>query len=223
MELEQRIGYTFKNTQLLDRALTHSSWANENKARGAKSNERLEFLGDSVLGFIVAEHLFLTNRDMPEGQLTKLRALIVCEQSLARTARELGLGAKLKMGRGEEKNGGRDRDSIIADAVEALIAAIYLDGGRQCAEEFVHKFIISAPLVNDKDCKTILQEFIQQTKDRAISYELIDQSGPDHNKRFVMQVRIDSEPCGVGEGRTKQSAQQEAARMALQKLAPELL
>ena len=223
MELEHSIGYTFKNAELLDRALTHSSWANENKSRGAKSNERLEFLGDSVLGMIVAEHLFLTNRDMPEGKLTKLRASIVCEQSLARTARNLGLGALLKMGRGEEKNGGRDRESIIADAVEAIIAAIYLDGGRQCAEAFVHKFIISAPLINDKDCKTILQEFVQQTKDRAITYELIGESGPDHNKRFVMQVKIDSQPFGEGEGRTKQSAQQEAARKALEKLAPELL
>ncbi len=217
-DLQQKIGYTFKNPRLLQQALTHSSFANEGKKHG-KNNERLEFLGDSVLSVIVAKHLFLTFKDVPEGELTKLRASLVCEKALDGFASQLQLGEYLRLGKGEEMTGGRRRPSILADAFEALIAAIYLDSGYEPAQRFVMGFI---PKTLDTrglhalaDYKTALQEIIQQNREEKIEYVMVEERGPDHAKVFTAQVLLNSNVIGCGEGSSKKQAEQNAAREAL--------
>ena len=218
MELEDKIGYQFKNKNLLLQALTHSSYANEGKKRG-RNNERLEFLGDSVLSVIVAKHLFLKYKDIPEGELTKLRASLVCEKALDVFAQQLGLGEYLRLGKGEEMTGGRNRPSILADAFEAVIAALYLDGGCQAAQKFVLSFIpknLDVKSANQlADYKTTLQEIIQQNREEKIEYVLADEKGPDHAKVFTAEVLLNSNVIGVGEGSSKKQAEQNAAREAL--------
>ncbi len=213
----QRIGYVFKQPMLLENALTHSSYANEGK-RGLKSNERLEFLGDSVLGFITAGYLFRHGTG-EEGELTRLRASLVCEKALSAYARKIDLGECLLLGRGELRGGGAERPSILADAFEAVIAAIYLDGGLQAAEEFILPFI-KDELTHQrrpqfKDYKTALQEIIQQNPEERLEYVLTGESGPDHNKQFTVEVHLNSNVIGNGRGRSKKEAEQQAAREAL--------
>ena len=218
MELEDKIGYQFKNKNLLLQALTHSSYANEGKKHG-RNNERLEFLGDSVLSVIVAKHLFLKYKDIPEGELTKLRASLGCEKALDVFAQQLGLGEYLRLGKGEEMTGGRNRPSILADAFEAVIAALYLDGGYQAAQKFVLSFIpenLDVKSANQlADYKTTLQEIIQQNREEKIEYVLADENGPDHAKVFTAEVLLNSNVIGVGEGSSKKQAEQNAAREAL--------
>ena len=218
MELEDKIGYQFKNKNLLWQALTHSSYANEGKKHG-RNNERLEFLGDSVLSVIVAKHLFLKYKDIPEGELTKLRASLVCEKALDVFAQQLGLGEYLRLGKGEEMTGGRSRPSILADAFEAVIAALYLDGGYQAAQKFVLSFIpenLDVKSANQlADYKTTLQEIIQQNREEKIEYVLADEKGPDHAKVFTAEVLLNSNVIGVGEGSSKKQAEQNAAKEAL--------
>ena len=215
-ELQRRIGYTFKNTELLDLALTHSSYANEHHGQ-SRCNERLEFLGDSVLGFISAEYFF-KNYNLPEGKLTKLRASLVCEQSLKIFAQEIGLGEFLLLGKGENSTGGRERPSILADAFEAVIAAIFLDGGIENASNFVLRFIAREDHSREafKDYKTVLQEIVQKNPEEVLEYFLAGESGPDHDKTFVIEVHLNSNVIGRGEGRSKKAAEQEAARQALE-------
>lgn len=217
-ELEQKLGYSFQNRSLLKQALTHSSFANEGKKHG-KNNERLEFLGDSVLSVIVARHLFTTYKDMPEGELTKLRASLVCEKALDGFSDQLDLGKYLQLGKGEELTGGRSRPSILADAFEAVIAAMYLDGGFDAAQKFVLQFIpgkLDAKKANRlADYKTALQEIIQQNREEKIEYLLASEKGPDHAKVFTAEVLLNSNVIGVGEGSSKKQAEQNAAREAL--------
>ena len=213
----EKIGYTFQNPQLLENALTHSSYANEGN-RGLKSNERLEFLGDSVLGFITAGYLF-SHADGQEGELTRLRASLVCEKALSSYARELGLGECLLLGKGEQRGGGAERASILADAFEAVIAALYLDGGLNVAETFILPFL-KEELSHQRrpqfrDYKTALQEIVQQNPEERLEYELKGESGPDHNKRFTVEVHLNSNVIGTGRGRSKKEAEQLAAREAL--------
>lgn len=217
-ELEKRIGYKFKNAKFLDIALTHSSYANEAK-KGISSNERQEFLGDAVLSIIVSDYLFHTFH-LQEGDLTKLRAAMVCEKSLWEFALQFELGKFLKLGRGEEMMGGRERPSILADAFEALLAAIYLDGGIEPAKTFVLGFVRRAlesqPDLGLHDYKTTLQEITQKNPEEKLHYVLVDESGPDHDKRFVVEVHLNSNVIGRGEGQSKKSAEQAAAREALE-------
>lgn len=214
-ELEQAIGYTFRDPALLDRALTHSSFANE---RGHhRDNERLEFLGDSVLGFITAEYLFKKFRDEQEGELTRHRANAVCEKTLAGFAEEIGLGRYIRLGRGEKNTGGARRPSILSDAFESVIAAVYLDGGIEAAKAFVLRFIPEAdtgakPVV---DFKTMLQEVIQKNPDEHLRYELAAEAGPDHDKTFTVEVYLNSNCIGTGVGHSKKKAEQAAACEAL--------
>lgn len=219
MDLESRIGHRFQNRELLTTALTHSSFANE--SRGAVvCNERLEFLGDSVLGVTVADHLYQSCPDMPEGRMTRLRAELVCEQSLFRVAQNLGLGSDLRLGRGEEHNGGRTRPSILSDAVEAIIAALYLDAGMEVASAFIHRFLLEgvdlANPARSSDYKTALQELIQRRSGQILTYELVGESGPDHAKTFHIRVLLNGQPIGEGTGHTKKEAEQAAARCALE-------
>lgn len=214
----ETIGYTFHDPSLLENALTHSSYANEGN-RGLQSNERLEFLGDSVLGFITADWLF-KNDPSPEGDLTKQRAALVCEKALCAYAKKIGLGDCLLLGRGERLNGGAERSSILADAFEAVLAAIYLDGGLEPVKTFLMPFIDaeSASLQchpQFKDYKTVLQEIVQQNPEEQLEYELKGESGPDHNKQFIYEVHLNSNVIGVGRGRSKKEAEQQAAREAL--------
>ena len=223
-DLEQAIGYRFKNIMLLQNALAHSSYANERWHDSLKSNERLEFLGDSILGMVVADHLYKTFPDRPEGELTRMRADMVCEQSLARIADRIGLGKHLLLGHGEEQGGGRGRASILADAVESVIAATYLDGGMAAAQRFIETFVLcNVPVsrLQNVDYKTRLQELVQQKKNRIISYRLTGESGPDHDKHFDVEVAINGEVVGQGTGTSKKRAEQDAARKALEKLFPE--
>ena len=217
VQLMERIGYTFQNIRLLENALTHSSYANEGN-RGLKSNERLEFLGDSVLGFITARYLF-GQESGAEGELTKLRASLVCEKALFSYAEKLGLGDCLLLGKGERMTGGAHRPSILADAFEAVIAAIYLDGGLEPVEHFLLPFLEAERSqqcrAKFKDYKTALQEIVQQNPGEKLEYELKDESGPDHNKSFIMEVHLNSNVIGVGRGRSKKDAEQQAAREAL--------
>ncbi|MCI8376368.1 MAG: ribonuclease III [Lachnospiraceae bacterium] len=215
--LEERIGYHFKEPKLLRQAMCHSSFANERHMNRLLNNERLEFLGDAVLELITSEFLFEAYPKMPEGEATRTRASIVCEQTLALCARDLGLGEFLLLGKGEERTGGRDRDSVTSDAMEALLGAIYLDGGFANAKEFVHSFILN-DIEHKKlffDSKTILQEEIQGETTEALHYELIGEEGPDHNKRFMAHVCLGDKAIGTGSGRTKKAAEQEAAYRAL--------
>ena len=215
--LEEKLNYVFQQKDLVLTALTHSSYANEHRC---VSNERLEFVGDSVLGMVTAEYLYQNYPQLPEGKMTKLRAEIVCEQSLWEVANKLGLGDFLHLGRGEELSGGRQRHSILADCVEALIAAIYLDGGAEPAKNFIHTYILSrlsdATTVLMHDWKTELQELVQQKPGRTVTYELIGESGPDHMKRFTAAVSLDNTLVGTGEGSTKKEAEQMAARAAME-------
>ena len=217
-KLQQSVGYKFKDERLLQRALTHTSYANECNEGHNKSNERLEFLGDSVLGIITAEHFYLNFKDLPEGELTKLRAATVCENSLSSFARQLGLGEYLLLGKGEMCTGGSDRPSIVADAFEALIAAIYLDGGIEEAKKFVLKYVDKAVEEHRgfKDYKTVLQEVIQKNPGEVIEYVLVKESGPDHNKRFEVEVHLNSNVIGKGVGTSKKKAEQLAAKEALE-------
>lgn len=216
--LEKRIGYIFKNKDYLMEALTHSTFAYE-RDNGMKCNERLEFLGDAVLSAISAEFLFEKYPDMPEGQLTKLRASLVCTDSLSGFARKIDLGKALLLGKGEANTGGADRPSNLENAFEALIAAIYLDGGMECARTFVLGFLNEAlenHNINFKDYKTTLQEVVQKNPGENVTYVLVGESGPDHNKEFVMEVHLNSNVIGVGKGRSKKSAEQAAAKEALE-------
>ena len=216
-QLEERIGYRFKEPKLLKQAMCHSSFANERHMDRLLNNERLEFLGDAVLELITSEFLFKNYPKMPEGEATRTRASIVCEQTLALCARELGLGAFLLLGKGEDLTGGRDRDSITSDALEALLGAVYLDGGFASAKEFVHRFVLN-DIEHKKlffDSKTILQEEIQGETTELLHYVLIGEEGPDHNKRFMVHACLGSQVIGEGSGRTKKAAEQEAAYRAL--------
>ncbi len=219
--LEKTLGYSFRDPAMLELALTHSSYANERGSGRAGCNERLEFLGDSILGYLSAECLYCAYPDKPEGEMTKLRSELVCEQSLARVAGKLGLGKHLRLGRGEELNGGRTRPSINADAVEAVLAAIYLDGGLAEAKKFVYSFILDGVARAEKrgshDYKTLLQEKVQHGGAESPSYVITGESGPDHSKVFSAEVLIAGRVAGVGSGKTKKEAEQNAAKNALEK------
>ena len=220
-DLENAIGYRFRNITLLQNALTHSSFANERWHDSLKSNERLEFLGDSILGMVVAEFLYRNYPDRPEGELTRMRADMVCENSLAKVADQIGLGEHLLLGHGEEQGGGRARASILADAVESVIAASFLDGGMEPARKFIEKFIlchVPEHCLRNADYKTALQELIQQKKNQVLTYELTGESGPDHDKHFAVQVLLNGTVIGSGEGTSKKRAEQDAARNAMEKL-----
>ena len=225
-DLEAAIGYQFKNITLLLNALTHSSYANERWHNSLLSNERLEFLGDSVLGMLVAEYLFRNFPNRPEGELTRMRADMVCEKTLAAAANRIGLGNHLLLGHGEEQGGGRNRDSNLADAVESVIAACFLDGGIQAALQFVQKFIlVEVPVtkLHNVDYKTQLQELGQQKKNQVLSYALVSQSGPDHDKKFDVEVSLNGTVVGSGSGSSKKRAEQAAACAAIEKLFPKAL
>ena len=216
-ELQQKIDYQFKDENLLFTALTHSSYANEHKLHKIHHNERLEFLGDAVLEVVSSDFLFKNFPDMAEGQMSKKRASLVCEPTLAYCARQIGLGKYLMLGKGEDMGGGRNRDSILSDALEAVIGSIYLDGGIENASRF-----IMANVLNDiehkamfQDSKTILQEILQKDHKDPISYEVVDTTGPEHNRMFEMQVKLGDKVIGRGSGRTKQAAGQEAAYHAI--------
>ena len=219
--LETKLGYQFQNPKLLDHALTHSSYANEHHLGSISSNERLEFLGDSVLGMIVADHLYRTFPDLPEGDLTRIRANLVCEGSLVLVAKEWDLGRYLKLGKGENACGGRSRPSILADAVEAVLAAVFLDGGLAHDRDIIQRFLLDRmEQVNraSRDHKTDLQELVQRKSGQVLSYELIGESGPDHNKTFQMQVLLNGQPIGQGTGHSKKEAEQAAANTAIERL-----
>lgn len=219
-DLEKKLGYHFRDISLLEHALTHSSYANEHRAEGVTSNERLEFLGDSVLGMIVAEYLFTTHPDMPEGELTRTRAALVCETSLHEVARSLGLGRCLRLGRGADVGGGRERPSILADAVEATLAAIYLDSGLDSVIPIIRKFILDKEKEKavDRDYKTALQELVQRKPGQTVTYRLVEESGPDHARIFVTEVSVGNVSVGVGRGRTKKEAEQMSAKAALEQM-----
>lgn len=212
-ELEKKIGYVFKDQSLLELALTHSSFSNENKRSKTDNYERLEFLGDAVLELSVSEHLYEHNRKMQEGQMTKLRASLVCEPTLAYCAREaFGLGQYILLGKGEEQTGGRGRDSIVSDVFEAIIGAIYLDGGFEPARKFVNTFVLTdmENKIEFTDSKTILQERVQE-KGKTLAYELVEENGPAHDREYVVRALIDGVELATGKGRTKKSAEQMAA------------
>ncbi len=219
-DLQNKIGYHFKNKNLLTEALTHSSYANEHKAKHIKYNERLEFLGDAVLSIVVSDYIFKNCPELPEGELTKLRASLVCEKSLFEFAKKINLGQYLILSKGEKNNGGANRPSIVSDAFEALIAAIYIDGGIEPASKHILNFVIPAikNATNKKirDYKTTLQEIIQKNPGEQLEYVLIKESGPDHNKHFVVEVHLNSNVIGKGGGKSKKEAEQQAAREALE-------
>ena len=222
-DLENAIGYRFTNIQLLQNALTHSSYANERWHNSLLSNERLEFLGDSVLGMLVAQYLYDNFPNRPEGELTRMRADMVCEQTLAAAANRIGLGSYLLLGHGEEQGGGRTRSSILADAMESVIAACFLDGGMAAALKVVQQFIlVEVPVtrLHNADYKTKLQELVQQKKNQILSYRLAGQSGPDHDKKFDVEVSLNGNVVGAGSGSSKKRAEQMAAKSAIEKLFP---
>jgi len=218
---EANIGYKFTNKKLLIEALTHSSYANEHKKDKVKDNERLEFLGDSVLDLVVSEFLYKKHNNLSEGDLSKLRASIVCEAFLLKASKQINLGDFILLGKGEEMTGGRERASILADAFEAVIGAVYIDGGLESAKDFINNFIISfmeslsGTII--EDYKTHLQEIIQKDSKKPLTYRVINEEGPDHNKHFEVEVRHDGKVLGVGSGRTKKEAEQKAAFAALDK------
>ncbi len=217
--LENEIGYQFKDKSLLKQALTHSSFSNEQKIRKRKNYERIEFLGDAVLELVSSDYFYRTYPEETEGNLTKMRAAAVCEQALAITARQLKLGSYMIFGKGEEANGGRERESIIADAVEAVIGAIYLDESLEEARKFIYRFVLN-DLDHKRlfyDAKSILQEHVQETKAGELVYELIREEGPEHDKLFVVEARLNDVTIGSGEGKSKKAAQQHAAYDALLK------
>lgn len=218
-ELEERLGYHFKNPQYLKTALTHSSYANETKCPGG-SNERLEFLGDSILGLVVADYLFKHYKNLPEGDLTKKRAALVCEKACCGFSQQMDVGESLLLSHGEQNSGGRTRSSILADAFESITAAIYLDGGMEAARKFILRFVL--PLLQTpkpkvfKDYKTALQEIVQKNPEEYLEYVLTGESGPDHDKHFTVEVKLDNNVVGKGGGRSKKEAEQQAAREALE-------
>ena len=222
-DLEKAIGYQFRNISLLQNALTHSSYANERWHNSLLSNERLEFLGDSVLGMLVADYLYRTFPDRPEGELTRMRADMVCEHTLATAANRIGLGEHLQLGHGEEQGGGRNRESILADAMESVIAACFLDGGLEAALKIVKQFIlVEVPVkkLHNADYKTALQELVQQKKNQVLSYAMVGQSGPDHDKKFDVEVSLNGRVVGKGTGSSKKRAEQAAAKDAMEHLFP---
>ena len=222
-ELEQGLGYAFRDKALLTNALTHSSYANERRERSIPDNERLEFLGDSILGFVVAEYLYRRFPERPEGELTRIRADLVCERNLAQAASAIRLGSFLLLGHGEEQGGGRERDSIVSDAMESVIAASFLDGGFEAAKGIIDRLILSdvpTGRPHNYDYKTAFQELVQRKKDQTIRYELLGESGPDHDKHFTVRVLLNGMPCGEGSGSSKKRAEQDAARAAMEKLFP---
>lgn len=219
VKFEENIRYKFKDRKLLINALSHSSYANERKNPNG-SNERLEFLGDSVLSVVVSDYLYKHLDSVAEGDLTKLRASLVCEKSLHVFAQQIELGKFILLGKGEENTGGRERPSILADAFEAVIAAIYLDGGMEAARKHILRFIPENPINGTKmafgDFKTVLQEIVQKNPEEKVEYVLIGEEGPDHNKRFVVEVMLNSQVIGKGKGRSKKDAEQLAAKEALE-------
>ena len=221
--LEEKLGYAFKNKDLLENALQHSSYANEHRGGGMRSNERLEFLGDAVLGVVTADYLFRKHPDLPEGDLTRLRAALVCEDSLHEVAQSLELGRHLKLGRGEEQGGGRRRPSILADATESVFAAVYLDGGMEAASELIHRVLLDkgreeAVEERRRDFKTELQELVQRKSGSTMGYRLVGSTGPDHAKVFEAAVLLNGEVFSTGTGHSKKEAEQAAAGAALEKL-----
>ena len=222
-DLEAALGYRFSNISLLQNAVTHSSYANERWHNGLLSNERLEFLGDSVLGMLVAEYLYRNFPNRPEGELTRMRADMVCEKTLAAAANQIGLGNHLLLGHGEEQTGGRRRSSILADAMESVIAASFLDGGLDAALSIIRRFIlVEVPVSSfrNEDFKTELQELVQKKKDQILTYTLLSESGPDHDKRFEVELKLNNEAVGRGIGSSKKRAEQMAAKNALEALFP---
>ena len=221
-DFEEKLGYTFRDKELLKNALTHSSYANEHRREGTSSNERLEFLGDAILGLVVAEHLYRIHPDKPEGELTKLRAELVCETSLAEVAARLELGGVLRLGHGESHGGGSHRPSMLADAVEAVLAASYLDGGMEIPRGIIARFILGKePAVSgNQDYKTRFQELVQRNRDQVISYVMTGEAGPDHLKSFTVEVSLNGNVVGQGSGSSKKRAEQDAARAAIEKLFP---
>ena len=222
-DLESRLGYTFRRPALLENALYHSSYANEHRSAGVGSNERLEFLGDAVLGLVTAEYLYGKHPDLPEGDLTRIRAALVCEESLHEVAQSLQLGDFLLLGKGEESGGGRRRPSILADAVEAVLAAVYLDGGIDEARALIHRILLEKEqeqVVESRrrDCKTELQELVQRKPNQVLHYEPVSESGPDHAKVFAVAVTLNGQVIGLGSGHSKKEAEQSAARAALEQM-----
>ena len=218
--LEKKLGYVFRDPALLQAALYHSSYTNEHRGAHIASNERLEFLGDAVLGFVTAEHLYKKHPDLPEGDLTRIRAALVCEESLHEVAQTLSLGDHLCLGKGEEQGGGRRRPSILADATESVFAAVYLDGGIEAARELIHRVLLDKEreeLVEERrrDYKTELQELVQRKSDQVLRYELTGSTGPDHAKEFAFRVTLNGVTVGEGTGRSKKEAEQSAACAAL--------
>lgn len=224
--LQENLGYRFRDESLLRGALYHSSYANEHRNENIVSNERLEFLGDAVLGFVSAEFLYSRFPNAPEGELTRIRAALVREESLFEVAQALQLGEGLMLGKGEESGGGRQRPSILADCTEAVFAAVYLDGGMECARDLIHRVLLSKGDIEvaesrRRDYKTELQELVQRKPHQALRYELVGQSGPDHAKVFTVAVLLNGEPIGEGSGHSKKEAEQSSARVALEKLTTE--
>ncbi len=222
-EFQKKLGYTFQDKGLLLNALTHSSYANEHRKEGVSSNERLEFLGDAILGLVVAEQLFTVHPDKPEGELTKLRAEMVCEKALAEVADQLELGGVLRLGHGELQSGGAPRPSMLADAVEAVLAAAYLDGGMDVSKGIITRLILGKePVVSgNQDYKTRFQELVQRNRDQIIAYGLVEQSGPDHHKSFTVEVCLNGQVVGRGTGSSKKRAEQDAAREAISRIFPD--
>lgn len=222
-QLEDKIAYHFRDRSLLETALTHSSYANERHEEGCESYERLEFLGDSILGYLTADFLYRQDPSIPEGRMTRLRAELVCESSLYQIAQRLDIGSVMRLGKGEERTHGRERPSILADMVESLIAAMYLDSGSlQQARRFIlDELLLRADLGEQhisSDYKTALQELVQKRPNQLIAYEMLGQEGPDHDKTFSFRVTINGEEAGRGSGRSKKEAEQMAARQALEAL-----
>ena len=223
LELERKIGYVFRDRGLLETALTHSSYANERHEEGCESYERLEFLGDSILGHLTADYLYRQEPPIPEGRMTRLRAELVCEASLHRIALRLDLGSLMRLGKGEERTKGRERPSILADMVESLIAAMYLDSGSlEQPRRFVLRELLEQAELGEQhrseDYKTALQELVQRRPNQLISYEMLGESGPDHDKTFLFRVSVNGIPVGEGSGKSKKEAEQMAARQALEAL-----
>ena len=221
--LETKLGYVFHRPELLENALYHSSYANEHRGAGISSNERLEFLGDAVLGFVTAEYLYTKHPDMPEGDLTRIRASLVSEGALFQFAQEIHLGEYLRLGRGEELGGGRRRPSILADATESVFAAVYLDGGMDAARDLIHRVLLDKEQEEQveerrRDYKTELQELVQRKPDQTLRYEMVGASGPDHARVFAFRVLLNGQVAGTGEGRSKKEAEQAAAHCALERL-----
>lgn len=225
-QLEKRLGYSFHRREQLQAALYHSSYANEHRCCGVSSNERLEFLGDAVLGLVTADYLYRKHPELPEGDLTRMRAALVCEESLYEAAQRLGLGNELKLGKGEETGGGRRRPSILADAMESVFAAVYLDGGMEAARTLIHRVLLekepeAAVEERRRDYKTELQELVQRRSDQSLRYEMIGATGPDHAKLFTCAVLLNGQTAGTGSGHSKKEAEQAAARAALEALSRE--